>query len=183
MVVVLGCGAIGLDMLQCLRAAGVRDVICVARYPFQAEVAQHLGAAEAICLDDAPDAVAAVNTLARGVDQIYECVGGKADTVQQAIDICKPGGKVIMLGFFSGVRPINLSTVFLKELRILAADGYSTWGSRREFGVALKMLAAHQVDHSSIITHRFTRANWRDGFAAAFNKHDYESIKVLLEAG
>ncbi len=181
-VVVLGCGAIGLDMLQCLHAAGVRDIICVARYPFQAAAARNLGAAETICLDDTPDAVAAVNNIARSVDQVYECVGGNADTVQQAIDICRPGGTVIMLGFFSGVRPVNLSTVFLKELRILAADGYSTWGSHREFGIALRMLNTHQVDHLGLITHRFTRSEWRAGFDAAFNKRDHKSIKVVLEA-
>jgi len=45
-VVVLGCGVIGLDVIQCLRTAGVGTIIAVAKYDFQAEAARRLGASE-----------------------------------------------------------------------------------------------------------------------------------------
>ena len=181
-VVVLGCGAIGLDMLQCLRAVGVRDLVAVARYPFQANAAQQLGARHVVCLADEPDPVSAVLRLTGGADQVYECVGGTADTVQQAIDMCRPGGRIVVLGFFSGIRPINLSTMFLKELRIQASDAYSTWGARREFDIALQLLANGQVDHASLITHRFSRTDWAAALDVAFHKREHQGIKVVLTA-
>jgi len=178
--VVQGCGAIGLDMLQCLHAAGVRDTVAVARYPFQAAAARALGAAEVICLAEQPDAPSALKQVAGLADRVYECVGGEADTVQQAIDLCRPGGAVMMLGFFTGVRPVNLSTVFLKELRIQAADGYSTWDKRREFDIALQLLVNEQVDHASLLTHRFQRQDWQEALAVAFHKGEHECIKVVF---
>jgi threonine dehydrogenase-like Zn-dependent dehydrogenase len=180
--VVLGCGAIGLDMLQCLRAVGVRDLVAVARYPFQARVAQQLGATHVVCLADEPDPVSAVLRLTGGVDRVYECVGGASDTVQQAVSMCRPGGRIIVLGFFSGIRPIDLSTVFLKELCIHASDAYSTWGTRREFDMALQLLANNQVDHTPLITHRFRRADWAAALDVAFHKSEHQSIKVVLSA-
>jgi threonine dehydrogenase-like Zn-dependent dehydrogenase len=179
---VLGCGAIGLDMLQTLRAVGVTDVLAVARYPFQAALARQMGAAEVVCLEDQPDAVSAIRHLAGRVDQVYECVGGSADTVQQAVDICRPGGRIIVLGFFNAIRPVNLCTFFLKELDIQAADGYSMWGERREFGMALELLARGQVDHRALVTHRYPRDEWATALAVAFDKRRHQSTKVVLTA-
>lgn len=179
-VIVLGCGAIGLDMLQCLLAVGVRDVVAVARHEFQAEIAGSLGAGTVICTGSASDSSAVIDGLRDSADQVYECVGGTADTLQQAVDMCRAGGQVIMLGFFSGMGRVNLSTVFLKELSILAADGYSMWGERREFDIALQMLASGQVRHRPLITHTYGRKSWATALNVAFHKRDHRCVKVIL---
>jgi threonine dehydrogenase-like Zn-dependent dehydrogenase len=84
----IGCGAIGLELIQCLWA-----------------VACNLVTELAICLEDVADHVAEILQIIGEVDQVYECVGRHGDTMQQAIDLCHPGGHMLMPEFFSDVRP------------------------------------------------------------------------------
>ena len=179
-VAVLGCGPIGLCALQALRAIGVRDLIAVAKHPFQAEAARALGAGAVVCLAETPDAVAEVRRLLGAADQVYECVGGAADTVQQGLELCRRGGKVIVEGFFTATRPVNLEKLFLDELSIVAADGYSTWGNQREFAIALDLVANRQVDLSSLITHTCRREDWHQALAVAFDRGASRALKVVF---
>ncbi|MGQ9585913.1 MAG: zinc-dependent alcohol dehydrogenase [Anaerolineae bacterium] len=179
-VVVLGCGPIGLCALQALHAVGVRDLVAVAKYSYQAEMARTLGARAVVSLADTADPVARVRQLIGAADQVYECVGGHADTVQQAIALCRPGGKVVIEGFFTGAKPVDLEAVFLKELTLTAADGYSIAGGRREFEVALSFLESRRVNLKALITHVFPRAAWRQALDTAFNRSDSSALKVLF---
>jgi threonine dehydrogenase-like Zn-dependent dehydrogenase len=179
-VVVLGCGPIGLCALQTLRAAGVRNLVAVAKHPFQAEAARAPGAGAVVCLAETPDGVAEVKRLIGAADQVYECVGGAADTVQQGLDLCRRGGKVIVEGFFTAAKPVNLEKLFLDELSILAADGYSTWGQQREFAIALALLANRQVDLAGLVTHRFPRPAWQEALGVAFDRGTSHGLKVVF---
>ncbi len=38
-----------------------------------------------------------------GVDQVYECVGGETDALQESLAMIRPGGKIIMEGVFLGI--------------------------------------------------------------------------------
>ncbi len=53
----MGCGVIGLDMIQTLRAWGVTEIIAVAKHPFQGEVARSLGAKEIVLMQQDIDPV------------------------------------------------------------------------------------------------------------------------------
>ena len=179
-VVILGCGPIGLCTLQALRAIGIRDIVAVAKYSFQAEAARLLGARATVCLADTQDAVDKLRHLIGAADQVYECVGGNADTVQQGIEICRRGGKIIILGFFTSFRSINLETLFLNELSILGAEAYSMHSMQREFDIALRLLTNGQVDLKSMITHRFHRAAWQNALTTAFQHEASRSLKVMF---
>ncbi len=182
-VVVLGCGVIGLDAIQCVRIEGVSDIIAVARYGFQAEAAKKLGAKEVVCIEDGDDPVEGVMKLTGGwgVDQVYECVGGDTDAVEQGIHMCRPGGKVIMIGVFSGQRPIDLLTMILKEVDIISSSCYSTWGYKREYQIGMDLLASGQVNHRDLITHRFPIEDWQQAFEAAIHKKDNETLRAVFE--
>lgn len=186
-VVVLGCGVVGLDLIQCLRLQGVLSVIAVAKYGFQAEMARELGASEVIVLERGADAVREVMSLTDGwgADQVYECVGGASDTVQQGIDMCRPGGKVVIVGVFGGQHPVNLQTMVFKEVDLLSSSCYSYTedGCRREYQVALTLLSAGLVDHESLVTHRFRIDQWEEALDAAINHRENRSLKVQLVHG
>ncbi len=179
-VVILGCGPIGLCTLQALRARGVRDIVAVAKYSYQAEAARLLGARSTICLAETPAVVSNLRNLIGAADQVYECVGGSADTIQQGIEICRRGGKIIVLGFFTGFSSINLETFFLNELSILGADAYSMHSMQREFEIALNLLANGQVDLKSLITHKFPRSAWRQALDTAFQREANRTLKVIF---
>lgn len=96
---VLGCGPIGLTMIHLLsRAAGASKIIATDILPYRLEYAKKMGAN--VTLNAAKqDVVEAVNELtnARGVDVVFEAAG-VADTCRQSVNICAPGGKVMLIG-------------------------------------------------------------------------------------
>jgi len=179
---VMGCGVIGLDMIQTLRAWGVTEIIAVAKHPFQGEVARSLGAKEIVLMQQDIDPVNEVIQLTDGwgVDQVYECVGGLTDAVDQSTRMCHPGGNVLMLGGASGSRPIDLQTMLIREVNIISCMSYSTYEGKREFQIALNMLRDRQVDHRCLITHRFRPNEYRKAFDAAMNKRKNKALKVMF---
>ena len=179
---VIGCGVIGLDMIQTLRAWGVTEIIAVAKYPFQGEIALKLGAREVILMNGNSDPVLELMRLTGGwgVDQVYECVGGLTDAVDQSTRMCHPGGNVLMLGGASQPRPIDLQMMLLREVNILSSMSYATYDSKREFQIAMNMLRDRQVDHRSLITHRFAPSEYRQAFDTAMSKGEYKALKVMF---
>lgn len=181
--VVIGCGIIGLDMIQVLRARGVMDLVAVARHEFQADNARRLGAREIVLLQQNTDPVRQVmqQTAGGGVDQVYECVGGATDAVDQAIAMACPGGTAVMMGEFAGRRPIDLLRQLNNEVRLLPSNSYCAMpNGRREFQVALELLRNGIVSHSGLITHRFAPKQYRQALDATTHKGRSGLIKAMF---
>ena len=170
-------------LVQCLRSAGVLNIVAVAKYAFQAEAARRFGAREAIALEERTDVVAGVMraTQGVGVDQAYECVGGETDTLDLAIALCRPGGTAVRLGVFTSRRPIDLAACHKKEAHILSANSYATApNGKREFQIALDMLHGGQADHKTLITHSFAPEDFRTAIDLSIGKGRAHLLKAVF---
>lgn len=95
-VVVLGCGGVGLNVVQGARIAGAEQVIAVDLAPEKLKLAAKLGATHAV--RGGPDAEAAVRELsAGGVDYAFEVIGLPA-TIEQAVRMLGRGGLMTIVG-------------------------------------------------------------------------------------
>lgn len=130
-VVVQGCGPIGLLTLQCALALDASTVIAVEPSPGRRELARALGADEAITPDDAASRFARA-----GADLVFECAGVPS-TVQQAVDLVRRGGRVNLVGLASGTATINPGSWLVKEVSVVASLGYL----HHEFGEAIALIA------------------------------------------
>ncbi len=182
-VVVVGCGTIGLDVVQCLKALGVNQIIGVAKYSWQADVAKKVGVDDTVCLEEAVDVTDSVMELTdgSGVDQAYDCVGGNTNVAQRCIELCRPGGRVVIVGVYDGSRPINLAQVVLREVQIIPSMSYSFYGTKPEFEVAFQLLKSGRASHKLLITHRFGINEWRQAWEAVSNKKKSKVIKAIWE--
>ncbi|UCF10072.1 MAG: alcohol dehydrogenase catalytic domain-containing protein [Candidatus Bipolaricaulota bacterium] len=181
-VAVLGSGVTGIDTIQCLRAWGIRSIVATAKYPFQAEAAREAGATEVIQLGSGVDPVSEVlrMTDGRGVDQVYEAVGGASPVITQAVHMCRKGGNVIMLGIFDGELPVDLQRMIYRSVSILTSSTYNSTGGTRDFQIAVDLLANGQVDHDLLVTHRFSLDNWHDAVSSAFGKSDSRCLRSVI---
>jgi L-iditol 2-dehydrogenase len=179
---VIGCGIIGIDTIQCLKAAGVKDIIAVSKYDWQGEMARRYGATEVVITAGKLDPVKEVMRLTAGwgVDQAYECVGGSTDALQEALGMVRPKGKIIMEGVFSGDRPFDLLTLLLRESPVLPSMCYSYYGDKREFQMALDMVGRGDAEQASMITHRFPIEDWREAIQTAIDKNRTHASKVAF---
>lgn len=97
-VAVIGCGGVGLNVIQGARIAGAERIIAVDMFDSKLEMARSFGATDVVN-PSTGDAGGQVSTLTdgRGVDVAFEVIGLGA-TMQQAIDMTRPGGEAILVG-------------------------------------------------------------------------------------
>jgi 2-desacetyl-2-hydroxyethyl bacteriochlorophyllide A dehydrogenase len=184
-IVVLGTGAVGLTQGQVARAMGARQVIVVGTRDEALATARAAGAADAVVNGRRTDPVQAVRDLTDGLgaDVVFETVGGRADTVQQGLEMASFGGSVGIVGLFVAPIAVDTGPAMRKEVDLRWINSYSTWDGVREFQIALDLLATGRVNARALITHRVPLDRVADGFALANDKARSSAIKVLVIPG
>lgn len=124
-VAILGAGPIGLFTLQCAIAAGARKVTVAEPAAGRAAIAKALGADVVLNPREVPDVPAAVaDSLGGPPDVVFDAAGVPA-TLQQAVDVVRPGGSVMMVGVSFEPAPVRPSTWVTKRVTVRAAFAYS----------------------------------------------------------
>ncbi len=97
-VAVIGCGGVGLNVIQGAKWKGAERIIAVDRFDSKLDMAKQFGATDLVNATSG-DPVAQVQELTggRGVDVSFEVIGLK-DTVQQALAMARRGGQAIIVG-------------------------------------------------------------------------------------
>ena len=157
---VLGVGTLGLLAIQVLRARGL-SVLAVGRSEGRLEVARALGAAAAVSTASG-SALAAARALSgrEGVDLVVE-TAGSAEAVGQAVELARPGGRVVLTGLPHQPSAVEFFWVVRRELTILGSMIYQT-----EFPEAIRLLASGAVRTERLLTHRFPLADAQGAFDA-----------------
>ncbi len=172
-VLVLGAGTVGL-LAGLLARDRVGEVAITARHAHQREAARRLGLV-ALGEDDLEAwSAQAVPGVA------IETVGGRADTLDAAIRSTRPGGRVVVLGIFSGSPAIDTLALVLKELSIVGSNTYGMAEGGSEFAAAVELLPRHASELAPLLTHQLPLAKLENAFACADDKSS-GAIKVSLE--
>ncbi len=174
-VLVLGGGTIGL-LTTLLAARAGACVTVMVRHAHQRDAALRLGAARAVMAD--------VDLLAVGPKQpdvVFETVGGRARTLQHALERVCPGGAIVALGVFSGPVTIDPIACLAKEVRLVWSTMYSRSG-QSDFAGALAILRDEQARLRELITHSVPLSEIQRGFALANDKRS-GAIKVAVCPG
>lgn len=151
-VVVIGCGMIGMIMLQLAKAAGASKVIAVEPQAEKRSVAERLCAD--FCIDPTNTDIKEVleqNGINR-VSKVIECVG-RASTMEQAIEIA---GKKSIVMFFGLTAPDDIVSIkpfeiFKKETEIKASY-INPYTQQR----AAEMIDSKRIDVSTPIYKKVT---------------------------
>jgi L-iditol 2-dehydrogenase len=173
-VAVLGCGPIGLLTLQVARALGAARLFATDVLPHRLEAARSLGATSAMLAcrgEEATDILAATN--GRGVDVAFEAAG-ENEAVEVAVDIVRPGGKVILAGI-----PVHDRTTFTASTA--RRKGLTIKLVRRMrlvYPRAIELVETGKVNLQPLVTHRFSLDEADEAFSIAAKR---EGIKVVLE--
>ena len=96
-VAVIGCGGVGLNVVQGARLAGASQIIAIDLIPSKTEIALSLGATDRIDASK-EDAVKRVfELLPEGVDYAFDAIG-QTSTTEQAIRMLGLGGAAVIVG-------------------------------------------------------------------------------------
>jgi S-(hydroxymethyl)glutathione dehydrogenase/alcohol dehydrogenase len=125
-VCVIGCGPVGLNVVQGARLAGAGEIVAVDPDPQRRAMAERLGATKV--LDPMSDDVIATvrsSTGGRGADHSFETAGREA-SLQTALEASRPGGTVTILGKMPPNAKVNLRFASLageRQIRRSALGG------------------------------------------------------------
>jgi threonine 3-dehydrogenase len=173
-VLITGCGPIGLFAVGICRAAGASRVIASDVIETRLELARTMGAHEALTPDKVEHAVR-LATDDLGADVVLEMSGVPA-AIHQAFSLVRVGGRIQMLGI--PTKPIEIDLpkeIIFKGLTIYGVVGrrmYETWIEMTRF------LRSGEFDPTPVITHRFPMSEVDAAIAAIKSG---EAGKVIFE--
>ena len=172
--VVVGCGMIGLFVIQVLRARGCGRIIAVDLEDDKIAIAKRLGADRGFNpkKDDIRKEIAAL-TAGRGADVAFEVVG-ISDSVRTAIDSVRRGATVALVGNISPTAEIPLQAVVTQQIRLQGSCAICG-----EYPAVLDMIARKEVNVEAILSVEAPLSEGAEWFRRLYNKEP-GLIKVVL---
>ncbi|MEA3459358.1 MAG: alcohol dehydrogenase catalytic domain-containing protein [Chloroflexota bacterium] len=196
-VLIVGSGVIGLCVVAALRALGSKaQVIALAKYPFQAEMARRYVADQVIRLakgyyDELARALGATlhkpimgkQVVIGGADLVFDCVGS-GSSIDDALRFTRSGGRMVLIGAAALPKGIDWTFIWLNEIEIKGSYTYGIelyQGKRMHtFEVALDLMAKGKVDLTPLVTRKFKLKDYRQALATVANKGRSGAIKAVF---
>jgi threonine 3-dehydrogenase len=173
-VVIYGCGPIGLMAMQIFKACGAGMVVGIDVNEFRVNMAKKY--ADVVingAKESALDIVREISKAHGGADVIVEATGATS-VYETMFQMARPEARIILVGHPGGVVPVNvMKDINLKSLNIKGHYGRSIWSTWDKLN-ALQL--AKRVDLLDTVTHRFTLDQYEDAFETSMK----DSGKVLF---
>jgi len=117
---VIGCGGIGLSVVQGCRIAGAGRIVAVDTAPWKLDLAKRLGATDVVNAAEGNPVPAVADLTSGGVDYAFEAIGTPA-TIRQAVRMTRKGGTTVMIGVVPQGTNVELpgADIVLREKTIL----------------------------------------------------------------
>lgn len=159
-VIVVGCGPIGLLLVQVARVSGATYVVAVDPLPHRRAFALELGADAALTPDEALTDFA--TDPADGFDRVFD-VAGDASALDVAVRAAAPGARVVLVGIPDDDRTTFPAAVARRKgLTLLVARRMNEVYER-----SIDLVARRRVDVRSVVSHRFPLGDIGRAFTTA----------------
>lgn len=172
-VAVVGCGPIGLMVVQLTRAAGAQHVVAVEPLPHRRDAALRFGADVALDPAEADEETMRVATRGHGADVVFE-VAGTDRAVDLSLLAARPGTRVLLVGI-----PEQDSTTFTASLA--RRKGLTLVMVRRmkdPYPRAIDLVNRGRVDVRSVVTDTYPLERVDEAFTRAAGR---SGLKVVVE--
>jgi L-iditol 2-dehydrogenase len=166
LVVVQGCGPIGLFTAQLFRLGGAEVIVSgLGVDGVRLGIAEELGF-ETVNIDDV-DLVEHVMELTggRGADVAFVAVGAPP-AVNQAISLVRKRGAITVIGIFGSHVPMDMTRLVRRELTVVGA-----YDARPlNFPISISLITEGKVNVRDVLTHRFSLDHAEAAFRVALDR-------------
>jgi NDMA-dependent alcohol dehydrogenase len=165
-VLVVGCGGVGLNIVQGARLAGASPIIACDLRDNKLDYAMNFGATHTINAT-AKNVVEQVREMTEGlgVDTAFDAIGSE-QTALQVIEAVAPGGRAVLVGIpaFATRAPINPSQIVYGE-KVISGTYYGSVRPNIDFPILADLDLEKKINLDDLIsrTYRFDEIN--EGFA------------------
>ena len=174
-IAVLGVGSIGLGAMLSLQAFGHNQIYVTDKLDYRLDTAKKAGAIW-IGNPDKEDIVSSLRKVNReGFSAVFECCG-KQEALDQAIEILKPGGILLIVGIPETDRvSFDISKIRRKEITI-----QNVRRQNNSIQPVIDLIASGKWSPEFMITHRFPMGKCKEAFDTVVNYRD-GVIKAIIK--
>ena len=178
-VVVIGCGGVGLSIVQGAKHAGAERIVAVDLSDEKRALAKELGATDTIDGDDDVEAAVRQLTEGRGADHAFEAIG-RAATIKTAYRATRRGGNVVVVGAGRHDDLVSFSALELFfQARSLIGCVYGSADVARDFPRILGLYRSGDLALDRLITGRVPLEGVNDALAAMEAGEGARTVVVL----
>jgi S-(hydroxymethyl)glutathione dehydrogenase/alcohol dehydrogenase len=162
---VIGCGGIGLNVIQGCRLAGASRIIAIDVVPGKLEMARKFGATDTINAKEG-DSVARVLELTGGlgVEYAFEAIGN-TNAARQAFDMIRSGGTACIVGMMPLGSEISVpGPAFLAEKKLIGCM-YGSTNFREHMPKLVDLFLSGRLDLSNLVSQRMGLEDVNRAFA------------------
>jgi 6-hydroxycyclohex-1-ene-1-carbonyl-CoA dehydrogenase len=149
-VVVVGCGGVGLNVVQMARVMGA-SVIAIDRVPEKLAWATRLGAAHTFDTGEVERVDKEVRKLTGGGARVAFEVVGHAATQELALNCLATGGRLVLVGYSPETMSLNAGRVMFRELEIVGSLGCRPVDYPR----VIELVRQGKLSLEGLVTHKF----------------------------
>ncbi len=174
--VVAGAGPIGLATIECLKAAGARQVIVIQRKSIRQEYAIRSGA-DAVLDPGVDDVVGQIRELTGGVgaDIAFETTGSE-QCYRLALDAITFAGTLVVTSIWEGDISYNPNTVVMGEKKVVGSICYCN-----DFPSTIAMMADGRIPAEGYITKKIYLGDIvKEGFETLTGPEKKSQVKILV---
>ncbi|MCM8746665.1 Zn-dependent alcohol dehydrogenase [Thermomicrobium sp. CFH 73360] len=179
-VLVIGCGGVGLNVVQGAALVGAGPIIAADIVPQKLEWARQLGATHTVNPKE-QDLLEAVRSLTegRGADYAFEVIG-RAETIQQAYAATRKGGTMVVVGLTPMGTAIPLDPLdLLRSEKTIKGTVYGSANLPRDIPRLIELYRLGQLKLDELISRRLRLEEINQGFEAMLAGSVARSIIVL----
>jgi S-(hydroxymethyl)glutathione dehydrogenase/alcohol dehydrogenase len=177
-VAIIGCGGVGLSVLQGARIAGAGRIIAIDQGEEKRKAAESQGATDYIDASQG-DPVAQVQaiTAGRGVDYAFEVTVGAPEIILQAYGMVRKGGTLVMVSMPRSEGSVTLPTfdLFYNEKTVKGCK-YGSAQVRRDFLRFVSLAETGRLDLGSMVSRHIRLDEVNAAFTAMENKEVVRSV-------
>jgi S-(hydroxymethyl)glutathione dehydrogenase / alcohol dehydrogenase len=176
-VAIVGCGAVGLNVVQGARVAGASEIIAIDIDERRLDLARHLGATFVVD-PSAQDAISEVRRTSdsRGADYVFEAAGSEAG-MRLALETARPGAEIVLLGKVPFDSDVSFRFGSLFGEKRVVRSSYGGTRPARDFPMMIDYFLRGELKLDELITQRLALEEIGEGFGM-MTRH--EALRAVI---
>lgn len=149
-IAILGSGPIGLSCMVAAQAEDVKEIYMTDKLDYRVRMVKNAGAVWAGNPEKENIVKAILEREPLGMDIVYECAG-RQETLDEAVELLKPGGKLMLIG----IPRIDRVSFSIDKLRRKELTLINVRRQNHCTQAAIDLIASGKINVDFMITHRF----------------------------
>ena len=175
-IVVLGCGPIGILLIEVLKAFGARKVMATDVSDYRLKLAAECGADVTVNTKQNDFAAALLDAFGPDkADIIFDCAGNDI-TMDQAIQNARKGSQIVLVAVYAGRANCDLAKLNDSELDLSTSMMYR----HPDYEEAIRLLSVGDVQLRPLMSEHFAFADYKKAYEYIDSNRE-TTMKVLID--